>query len=100
MLEKSECIKNISDNLECIINDFIEILNLLKINKGTKLSEIEALVFSKRKMVDLTENAQKIFQNLVYLKYIERKSQLGFKKEKAKCSFEDSNQYYSKDFTD
>jgi hypothetical protein len=51
-------------------------------------------------MVDLTENAQKIFQNLVYLKYIERKSQLGFKKEKAKCSFEDLNQYYSKDFTD
>lgn len=98
-MDKKECIKNINNCLEKILEDFIEILSLLKVAGGTRLEEIQCLVFSKRRMVDLAENAQRIFQNLVVLKHFHRNSSLAYGEERAEHGFDHLNQLYSIDFT-
>lgn len=61
--------RSINTSIERIIEDLTEILSFLKTNDGTKFSEIQSLVFAKRRMIDLTEHAQLIYKNLVSLKY-------------------------------
>lgn len=97
-MDKKECIKNINNSLERILEDFIEILALLKVVKGTRLEEMESLVFSKRRMADLTENAQRIFQNLVALKHFHRNSSLTYKREQPMHGFDYLSKLYSEDF--
>jgi hypothetical protein len=75
---KRECIKNINLLLEKILENFTEVVELLRVRKSTKLDEMKALVFGKRTVCELTENLQKILQNLVQLKYIHRNLQLNF----------------------
>lgn len=98
-MDKKECVKSINNSLERILEDFIEVLALLKVVKGTKLEEMESLVFSKRRMTDLTENAQKIFQNLVVLKHFHRNSSLAYERETPERGFDYLANLYSTDFT-
>lgn len=62
--------KNINNAIEKIIEDFTEILAFLKIGDGSKLTEMQALVFAKRRMIDLTEQIQTIYKNLIGMKYL------------------------------
>lgn len=65
----SEDRKAINNSLERIIENLTEILAFLKTDGGTRFSEMQALVFAKRRMIDLTEQAQLVYKGLVSLKY-------------------------------
>lgn len=97
-MDKKECVKNINNCLEKILEDFTEILGFLKVGRGTKVEEMQSLVFSKRRMVDLTENAQRIFQNLVALKHFHRNSSLTYEEERPEHGFDYLSKLYSMDF--
>lgn len=95
MKEKNECIKTINDCIEKILNDFILLFEYLKVKQETKNSELESLLFSKKKMIEITESIEIIFQNLVFLKHIYRNSTLLHKKEKAPIGFDYLKEYYN-----
>ena len=59
----------INSSIEKIIEDLTEILSLLRANGSTKFSEMQSLVFAKRRMIDLTEQVQLIYKHMVSLKY-------------------------------
>lgn len=99
-MEKNECIKSINNYLEKILDEFIEVLSLLKTKDSTKIEEIEALVFSKKRIIGITENIQRIFQNLVIMKHIHRNSLLGYSPDEPKHGFSYLNEVHSKDFTE
>jgi hypothetical protein len=73
MTSLKELQKNINNCLEKIIEDFTEILSFLKHKDGSKYDQMKTLVFCKRRTIDLTENVEIIFKNLVMMKYLNSK---------------------------
>lgn len=72
MLDKRECIKAINTSIEKITGNITEILASLKTTGGSRLEEMACLVFAKKKTSELTESLERIFQNLVTLKLLQR----------------------------
>lgn len=81
MQDKRECVKTINTCIERVLDSLVDILALLKVGNGTKIEEITSLVLAKKKMSELTENLQRIFQNLVYLKLIHRNLNISYEQE-------------------
>ncbi len=100
MEDKLECIKTINTCLEKLLENLIEILELLKVikGKGTKVDEMTAQVFAKKRMAEFTEAMQRIFQNLVYLKLIHKNSNNTEKKEKESRIFKEFFQEMTKGY--
>lgn len=96
-MNKRECRKNINNLLERITEDLTEILAYTKVNEGTKLSEMQALVFAKRRMVDLLEQVQLIFRNLVILKYLHMAENRTPAKKKEAGGFDDLFRRFGQD---
>ena len=71
-ITRRECVKNINLCIEKILEHYSEIFELLKVSNSTKLNEMKSLVFSKKKMCEILENIEAIFQNFVQLKLIHR----------------------------
>lgn len=81
MNNKKECVKNTIYYLEKIVDSFEEILGYLKGGKGSRIQEMQALVFSKAKSSELATYLERILQNLVELKYLKRNSSLNFEEQ-------------------
>lgn len=95
MKEKNECVKAISNSLEKILNDIIELFGYLKVSNETKIGELEALLFSKKRIIEITENCALIFQNLVFLKHIHRNSTLSHKERSCSGGFQALKDLYN-----
>lgn len=77
---KKDCVKNINLSIEKVLENFTEIVEHLRVQKASKLDEMKSLVFSKKRMCELTEAIEIIFQNLVQLKLIHRNFHLKYEK--------------------
>lgn len=70
---KSDIIQNINDNLEKILEDYIEIFDMLK----NPNNDIVSLFFVKRSCLNIINNVQEIYYNILNLnkKYHQDNSQ-------------------------
>lgn len=71
-MKAAECRRAIGNSIEKVIDNLTEILSLLQGAEATALSEMQTLVFTKRRMISLMEHIQSIFKHLVQLKYLHR----------------------------
>ncbi|KAL6120322.1 hypothetical protein NUSPORA_02962 [Nucleospora cyclopteri] len=60
--------KSINNNLEAIMDEYLEILQCFKKTTGKK-EELECLVFSKVKTISICNRVNDIFKDLTVLKY-------------------------------
>lgn len=95
---RKECVKNINLSLEKVLETFTEIVELLRSQNSTKTSEMKALVFSKKRMCELLQHIEVIFQNFIHLKLIYKNFHLKYESNVPKSGFDSLFTKFNKEF--
>lgn len=68
-MERIEIVRNINEDAEKILENFVEILNYLKSGPTTESEELQNLLFGKIRAAEVCDKVQRIYEHLTILQY-------------------------------